>query len=563
MKKTIAVLLILLTVLYACNRSGQSSLLFKPGTVPAEEYTINTDRDTILVTKNGALLNIPQGALDAGNRKQVTLEIKEAYTLEQMIRSGLTTRSGEEPMSSGGMIYLNPKKGQDVTIKKAIHLALPSRYIDPGMKLFKGETTKDGSIDWVRPDTLPVSAQSISFQNGRAIYQAKCAPCHAIGKDLTGPDLAHFMNRFTGDTLLVRGYSLHIPRHYFYKADSSNANPLYERLRHINSDLWYNQELYFCNQKSMFGSLGTFFPELTEMDLTDIYKYIQNESGARNLPMPSQHYLGDCIDSCMRYKKLVNGLYERKEELTRKKEAQITQNGRQTVEERSPAPPSKNTDPFVIPPPFFTGKEIVNPANPQALYYQFSIQSFGWYNIDVLLKELPGNQKCELAVRITGAYQEKSDVFLIIPDKKIYTKGGLKKDGSGKYVFAYADGTIYLPIGSKACILGLTENADGLAFVLHTFIIGPGQEISLELKPSSPEAFNTAISSLEMKDITIKAGKTKNSDSIRKADTILKDIENQLKEAGSIRPKNCNCSCGDEGERSVEIAPDERNQFPK
>ncbi|MBI3140064.1 MAG: hypothetical protein HYZ15_15920 [Sphingobacteriales bacterium] len=217
-----------------------------------------------------------------------------------------------------------------------------------------------------------------------------------------------------------------------------------------------------------------------------------------------------------------------------------------------PAPP---------PAPIFTEKEIVNPANQQAVYHQFSIQRFGWYNIDVLLKDITGNQKTGLAVRVTGAYQEKADIFLIIPVKKIYAKGGLKKDGSGKYVFAYADGTIYLPIGSKAFIMGVTENADGVAFVLHAFIIGPGQEISLELSPSTPEAFNTAINSLEIKDINIKVGRTKNADSIRKADTMLKDIDNQLEAAQSLRPKNCNCTCGDEGDESIdETAPDERNQ---
>lgn len=158
MKKIIAPLLILLTVLYACTYSGKNSLITKPGEMPADEYTIDTERDTILVTKNGALLKIPQGAIDAGSKKQVTLEIKEAYTIAQMIKNGLTTSSGEEPMSSGGMIYINPKKGQSATLKKKIDVALPTRFKEPGMKLFKGEETEDGQLNWVKPDTLPATA---------------------------------------------------------------------------------------------------------------------------------------------------------------------------------------------------------------------------------------------------------------------------------------------------------------------------------------------------------------------------------------------------------------------
>lgn len=70
MKKIIASLLILLTVLYACTYSGKNSLITKPGEMPADEYTIDTERDTILVTKNGALLKIPQGPLMRGIRNK-------------------------------------------------------------------------------------------------------------------------------------------------------------------------------------------------------------------------------------------------------------------------------------------------------------------------------------------------------------------------------------------------------------------------------------------------------------------------------------------------------------
>ena len=75
MKKIITSLLILLTVLYACTYSGKNSLITKPGDMPADEYTIDTERDTILVTKNGALLKIPQGAIDAGSKKQDRTEL--------------------------------------------------------------------------------------------------------------------------------------------------------------------------------------------------------------------------------------------------------------------------------------------------------------------------------------------------------------------------------------------------------------------------------------------------------------------------------------------------------
>lgn len=552
MKKIIASLLILLTVLYACTYSGKNSLITKPGEMPADEYTIDTERDTILVTKNGALLKIPQGAIDAGSKKQVTLEIKEAYTIAQMIKNGLTTSSGEEPMSSGGMIYINPKKGQSATLKKKIDVALPTRFKEPGMKLFKGEETEDGQLNWVKPDTLPATALDKSLATGKAIFNAKCVACHKLGTLVTGPDLAHYLRQYSGDTLLVRGYGLHIPTYawnYDGGADTLSFNPLSAKLAHLSNELWQNQFLYFCNQKAQFGSIGTPFPDLQESDYDAIYSYIQNESDRLQLPDPQLRKLSECIDSCQQYRDRSKVLLNRKQQLEENREKHIVDNGPQTVEERIVINPQPGV-------PLFTEKEVVNPADQTALYYQFSIETFGWFNVDVFLKEVNGNSKADLSVRITGSYQEKLDVFLIVPDKKIYTKGGLKNDGSGRYVFAYTDGSIYLPMGAAGYILALTENAEGVAYGLLPFSIQASQELTIELQKSSIESFNKAVNELNMSDIRIGARQSKNADSIRKADTAIKNLKEQLTGLEQLRPKNCNCDCGKEAEPAINSESD-------
>lgn len=550
MKIKIASLLLVLILAFACTQTVKNSLISTPDDFPADEYTINTDRDTILVTKNGALLKIPRGAIDAGSNKQVTLEIKEAYTIDQMIRAGLTTRSGEEPMSSGGMIYINTKKGQDASLKKKIDVALPTRFKEPGMKLFKGETGPDGQINWVKPDTLPVTAYDNSLIHGKAIFTAKCAPCHTLGKRATGPDLAHYLRQYSGDTLLVRGYTLHLPNFYWgdIKKDTSIKNPLATKLANITNELWGNQFDYVCNQVNQFGVMGTNFPDLRIEYYDAIYRYIQNESDRFHLPDPQLRNLSDCLDSCKTYNDLKHELEYRQQQLQEDRNTQIRDNGEQTVEKRNPQPVTNLTTPppTITPNPIFDEKEVVNPKNQNAVYYQFSIETFGWYNVDVLLKEVNGNTKSELAVRITGSYREKLDVLLIVPEKKIYTKGGLKNDGSGRYVFAYTDGSIYLPLGATGYILAMTENADGVAFALQSFTISASQEISIELKLSSTENFNKAINQLNMNDINISVRETKNAVSIRKADTVIRNLKEELIKLDELRPKNCNCDCGSE-----------------
>src|SRR5690349_12449680 len=139
MKKVILLLVIATAIVIACNTGSKTILLQKPGTAPADEYAINIDKDTTLLTKNGALLKIPKGALSIDKGNTVVLEIKEAYSLEQMIKTGLNTQSNGELLSSGGMIYINAKAGQTVRITKKIDVAIPTNHLEDGMSLYKGE----------------------------------------------------------------------------------------------------------------------------------------------------------------------------------------------------------------------------------------------------------------------------------------------------------------------------------------------------------------------------------------------------------------------------------------
>lgn len=548
MKKIIALLSLLTVLIIACTtRQQTNSLLSKPGDVKADEYSITIDRDTTLVTKNGALLKIPKGALATDNGNTVVLEIKEAYSLEQMIRYGLTTSSGDEPLSSGGMIYVNAKAGQNVTIKQAINVALPANYLEPGMQLYKGENTADGIINWTNPAPLPENKQLVAIQNGRQLFESQCASCHHIAKQGTGPELAHFLKRFSGDTLLVRGYSLHIPVAYWWedmKVDSSYSNPLRDKLLHISPELWQNQELYFCNQRARYGSLGTPFPALSENDLTSIYRYIQNESERRNLPVSSEAFLDDCIDSCIQYRQRFTDLQEQKKNTTAKRKSLVGEAGPSTEEVKiktgtEPEPPVQFDD-------------VVSPTSNKGVYYQFSIETFGWYNIDILLKNVTGNVESELLVRITGSYREKLDIFLVIPEQKIYTKAGKKKGTADEYIFAYTSGKIFLPQNATAYILAMTEAESNIAFSLSQFTTSLVQQLDIELKTASTEEFNAAISSLNVSGMKIEAKDSKNAAEIRKTDADLKTIEAELKKAENLKPKGCDCNCKTGAETDAE-----------
>ena len=541
-----------------CNDSNRGN------NIPGEQYSINIERDTTLKTKNGALLEIPKGSIKSETGNTVTLEIKEAYSLPEMVLNGLVTQSNSEPLSSGGMIYINPAQGQKASITKPIRVALPADHLQKDMQLYKGEVSKDGKINWVDPRPLPENKQIKSIDSGQILFQNNCASCHALDRPLTAPALAHFPKRFKDLAFGAEGlssywyhnitdwtksdstkkYSEHIDT--IKQVDRSNKNEVFA------DDTEYNSlRLYVCNLIRMYGVVGPAF-NLSRKELAELYRYIQNESDRKDLPLPAQAELYSSADSCTKYKESIKDLEKQKQIAEQKRENLIIANGELTKETRNPIVSS--FAPVTIPPiqPPLIFDEEVSPEDHESIYYQFSIESFGWYNIDVLLKDVNGNQKSELKVRVIGDYHDKLDIFLIIPSAKTYTKAGKTDNGDDEYAFAYKSGKIYLPQNVKAYILGMTEVDSTIAFVLKKFTTTTNQELEISLKRSTPEEYRAAVNSLNSESIHIKVENSKNSQEIKQTDKNLKQIKEEIKEAEKLKPKGCDCDCAFDSDPAME-----------
>lgn len=565
MKKIITCLTILAAINISCNTGKKSgSLLSKPDDIVADEYVINIDKDTTLKTKNGALLKIPKGSLVTDKGNTVVLEIKEAYSMGQMILAGLTTQSNGQPLSSGGMIYINAKAGQNVTIKQAIKVATPTNNLADSMQLFRGETDASGNMNWIEPKPLSENKQLSSIQKGKQLFESKCTGCHAIGKDMTGPNLAHILKRLDfysegSGRYFSHGYypTEEFSGIYSIVKDSSGKSSKYYDPEYYNYH-GDNYNVYKCNLVKMYG--GNTGPQILDRGDTDaskngsflsLYQYIQNESNKKNLPLPSHNYLMDCADSCVAYNERIFDLNNQKRLSQKSRNELVKENGKLTKENKDINSAPALPEPIISPPPV-NFDEVVSPENNGAVYYQFSIETFGWYNVDILLKDITGNEESELTVRITGTYREKLDIFLIIPEQKIYTKAGKKKSGTDEYVFAYTNGKIFLPQNAKAYILGLSESKSSIAFNLVEFTTGLKQNIEMELTSSSKSVFNETITSINWKDIKISAKDSKNAEFIRKTEDNLEEIEKALKGAEKLKPKNCDCDCGPTTTASLE-----------
>jgi hypothetical protein len=135
----------------------------------------------------------------------------------------------------------------------------------------------------------------------------------------------------------------------------------------------------------------TSFPNLTDAELDALYAFLNEESKKLN---PADYPdFNESLDSCTTY-------YAAKRAL----ETQLN-----TLKQRSGAEATleQNNIPNTISIP--EGIEVtipvmkdnlVVPKSEEATDYQFTINTFGWYNVDILIEGLPGFVNSNLKVRI-------------------------------------------------------------------------------------------------------------------------------------------------------------------
>ena len=162
------------TSLPAVNEKGEAGWAAADRALKAQTFWLYSNRDTVITTKGGIVLSIPAQSFIQNNHAAdgtVELTIKEALDPASIIKAGLSTRSGDRPLETGGMFFLDARKsGQTLTIdpKHAIYAEIPTDSIKSGMQLFSGKRLTNGTIDWINPKPLErnlvaVDIQTLSF----------------------------------------------------------------------------------------------------------------------------------------------------------------------------------------------------------------------------------------------------------------------------------------------------------------------------------------------------------------------------------------------------------------
>ena len=522
-----------------------------------QEFVVQIDRDTTLQTAEGAVIKIAAGSLVSLN-KNVVLLVKEAYTMEDMIRAGLTTKSGKDLLSSGGMFYIQAKDSAHVKIAKPLSIAVPTDEVNADMKLFTGQTTPLGKIDWQDPVALKSETEKI-VSKGEQLFMENCKSCHVLGKESVGPDLAyigkrrdfHWINRYIKNNAVMRARACG-GEYIEYIGDSSEvkiastqktdrdfaAAPKDESLVDYSNDE-YAVCLFNAYNKAVMTSFATF----SNKDIKELCDYFNDESKRLNLPYPKDElYIN--FQKCKTYKKLMSKLYAQKSTLKNKRTNINKINNEPFVSEvnRSLQILQMPTNATVM--STEQRKSLISAAYQKSEYYQVEINTFGWYNIDMLTKNVPGLVASNLIVNVSDSFVNTFQIYFVLPDMKIHAHGGLLKGKKDAYGFYEDNGNIKLPQGKTAHVYLVGEKNGQLLYAAATFVTDTLNKLSLFPVVISKETFNLKIKELlKTEGVTVKAADSKNANTLRKVDSDLNALDEKIKEVEKSKPKDCDCGC--------------------
>jgi mono/diheme cytochrome c family protein len=486
-----------MALLTACHQkpAAVASNYLNDDNLPAQQFRVDIKKDTILYTAQGIKITLDAGSISADNN-WVTLEIKEALNIGEMLKAGLTTQSENGLLSSDGMFFISTKESS--VIKKAINISLPATYADGNMKLYKGVAT-DQKLIWRNPRTM--DKPSTTFTDlGKKLFESNCAQCHNPLHLVTGPPLAWIDKR-------------------------KNRKWLYDFV-HNNAKVLASGDQYACCIFNSYGKTAmNIFQGLDSAKLDAIFAYVDKE--AKQKGIPENFNPNPVCDSCFFYRKYFA-------ELTRARDS-LVKNNDSMVKTKVIEPPDAdpNADNGGLP-----GK--VNPENFKTDYYQFKVDAYGWYNIDDLLKGRFGSVECNVKVKLDNNLSQRVNVFLVLPAYKVFNEGGLLDDGT-QYGFYTVDGRIYLPQAATAFVFALGEEDGKMFFGSTQFTTAASQTITLRLDESTKASMMNFFETIGAKDIYLNVEKTKNFDGLQKVDQEIKRIQ-------SIAVK---CDCDGKGDTLI------------
>lgn len=457
---TILSFFLLLMIFTSCNSDDSVSdskdnqtetTFFSPDQLPTYTFEIDNTKDTIL-EQNGLRLHLPKNSFLDQNGKPaqlITITVKTALTLEDMIKAGLSTIDDQgRVLSSGGMFYWDAKSaGQSVKPKAAaeIFAEVPTDVFQADMRVFSGKAV-NGNIVWTNSQDFKNQTAIDSLKLGKVLFMQYCTACHnpRLEFNSTGPRLVNITEHRTRDWLsdFTRNSSKMI------KGDDPFANCVYAE---------FNNQLMLS------------FLDLSDGEINAIYDWIESESKRINKPELKPTCTADNVEQRLFTR---DSLYKIQDSLIR-----IYQDS--LAEARDYYRNSVDINLVVLPAP---------------KYYQILMANqVGWINID----KWPEFSNTENLV--LSEIQSKKDLFIqmfaIVPNRKIVLQ--VTPNSENILVDIFNQKEIELPIDEDIILISRVEDGQKLEAAIDKIMITrDSKPHKIKLKKITDKQFNQKLKKL-------------------------------------------------------------------
>ncbi len=276
----------------------------------APEYFAWNGKDTAMLSKNGILISIPESAFLLNGKpytEPALIQFQEALDAATIVKAGLSTTSNGKLLETQGMFSFKAlsKDGELLTInpKTGIYVQVPVDEYKDGMQLFSGVPDKNGIINWVDPKPLskipvPIDMAKLNFyppgyedslnamklnkskkfrdslylsceeevksstqnpsnevKSGKYLFEKKCASCHILNKDGTGPNLANIRE--------------------IWSKGGAKPNSIYQWVRNWEKAASEDPYAQTVSYKTPIASSN--FPSLSNSEIDAIFDYVDGE----------------------------------------------------------------------------------------------------------------------------------------------------------------------------------------------------------------------------------------------------------------------------------------------
>ena len=513
--KTILLASIAITWMVACQSNQvPRGLIFNPDALPTYKFTVQTDKDTTISTPSGLEFNIPKDAIAVPTGNTVELEVQEALNMDDIVKAGLTTMADDQPLESDGMFSFNTST-EGARVVKTIKIRQPSEDPKNDMDVYKGELDADGNMNWVDPSPIDPEQERIKY--GKQLFTENCASCHNI-ENLDEPISESVPSLAFISEKRARCWLYDFTRHNDYLYGGSEFLDVMEcqagEIYHSSETHWHTSSSDSSSNsnshKSEFEDCPM-FPEWSNEDIDALYDFIEKESekqAGRKSSYTPPYDMDACAKACRKKLKRLERLNNKKNNLDEKLESEWANvyQGPQIRVDRTPTPNITNTPSDITPSPvIISPSKKITKQSRKASYYSFDIEAFGWYNVDKLYHD-SGLTTANLLVKLEGEFKDFVDVFLTIPNEKIFARGGRSNQGDA-FAFDDKNGDIPLPMDEPAWIYVMGEEKGQIYYDIVPFITQEKQTLILTPREGAKKDLDEALAMMSS-EFTLKSEET-------------------------------------------------------